>query len=163
VEPAAGTLSAVDPSPLFASQAEHDPTSRMGIEEIAGGVAVSFTLGGDGRRSQFAALAVPLGDDVPGFDALAFTGRAPTPMRLSVQLRYPNGQRWGRSVYLDDTPSGIVLPAGELLPLDGQDGAAPDPDTATSLLFVVDLVNAPPGAAGRFEITGLGLARRGVR
>jgi hypothetical protein len=42
--------------------------------------------------------------------------------------------------------------------LDG--GAMPDPSTARSLLFVVDLTNAIPGSRGSFTLSGIRLGSR---
>ena len=74
-------------------------------------------------------------------------------MRVSVQLRF-NGDaraRWRRSVYLDPTERTIVLDV-ETFRAAGGSGPMPPPADASSLLFVVDLVNAIPGAKGRFTI-----------
>jgi hypothetical protein len=72
-------------------------------------------------------------------------------MRLSVQVRVPNaedGQRWGRSVYLDETPREIAVFFNELRPLGRTDTDRPDVGRVDSLLFVVDTTHARPGAEG---------------
>jgi hypothetical protein len=81
-------------------------------------------------------------------------------MRVSVQVRF-NGDasaRWGRSVYLDATERPIVL---DLKTFRGTTGSAMTPplSQATSILFVVDLVNAVPGAEGSFTIKGVSFLR----
>ena len=80
-------------------------------------------------------------------------------MRVSVQLRFESagGARWRQSVYLSSESRQIVVPLDRLLPAD-QPTARPAPELATSLLFVVDLTNAAPGARGSFEISDLRLA-----
>ena len=79
-------------------------------------------------------------------------------MRVSVQLRFESagGARWGHSVYLSPESRQIVVPFDRLLPADRPTGADLPPTVATSLLFVVDLTNAAPGAQGgsRFPTSG---------
>ena len=90
---------------------------------------------------------------------LTFTGQAARPARVSVQLRYPSGggERWG-AVGLPRRRSRetIVVPLDGMVPADRQTGPAPDPSSATSLLFVVDLTNALPGTANTIRIGSLG-------
>jgi hypothetical protein len=82
-------------------------------------------------------------------------------MRVSVQLRFEQGggERWGRSVYLESGSRTVAVRADELVPLDRQRGAMPDPATARSLLFVVDLTNARPGDAGAVRFSRLTFER----
>ncbi len=122
-------------------------------------VLVRWGLGGALRESPYAALAVPAGAAVAAYDRLTFTGRAAQPMRLSVQLRSTGGDRWRRSIYLDDQPRPITVffdelrPAGEGLPARVPLGAIQD------LLFVVDTVNTKMGVAGQFWIDDLQYGR----
>lgn len=109
-------------------------------------------IGGTLSESPYAAFAMPAGTLITGYDRLLFTARADKPMRLSVQFRTGNGERWRRSVYLDETARQVavffddVRPAGTTaehrLPL-GQ---------VRDVLFVVDTVNTRPGSAGQFWI-----------
>ena len=80
-------------------------------------------------------------------------------MRLSVQVRFDRGggSRWVRSVYLSPEARQFVVPVDRLLPAEQPSPAQPF-NSASSLLFVVDLTNATPGGAGQFEISNLGLA-----
>ena len=83
-------------------------------------------------------------------------------MRISVQLRYPVGggeQRWARSAYLDSTSRHIDVPLDAMVPVDRQTGPPPPIAQARSLMFVVDLVNASPGASGTFRIANVAIAR----
>jgi hypothetical protein len=50
-----------------------------------------------------------------------------------------------------------VVPVAQLVPADGV-VEKPRPETASTLLFVVDLTNAKPGSEGRFEVSNLSLA-----
>lgn len=131
---------------------EKDPSSSARVSTSTGATTVHYVLA-DGRRSQFVALAADLVPS-PTYRALAFAGTAVKPMRVSVQLRFPDGSRWIKSVYMDPEPREFVIPVSELT------GAtpgvsAPDPSTATSVLFVVDLVNARPEDSGSFSVLSL--------
>jgi hypothetical protein len=61
-------------------------------------------------------------------------------------------------VYLDSTPRDISVPLEEMRPADHQTGPAPSATAALSLLFVVDLTNALPGAANTIRISRVGFA-----
>jgi hypothetical protein len=121
---------------------------------------VAYRLRPGERASQYVALAVPLDTGVPEFTAVSFVGTASTPMRLSVQVRYTTGGgvRWGRSVYLDSQAKTIAIPLDHLVPIDTT-SPRPPVSAVMSLLFVVDLVNARPGAEGQFEISKVALGR----
>ena len=83
-------------------------------------------------------------------------------MRVSVQLRYPGsgGGRWRRSVFVDEgSATDIDVPVAGLRPADNQSSGVPEDSGAVTLLFVIDLTNARPGDAGRFEISGLRFLR----
>lgn len=153
-------LTPLAPAPALSWAAEHDPSSSISVEAAGSGAAARFTLGGGGRHSQFVALAAPIPPGTPSFDGLRLDAVSDAPMRLSIQLRYAGGRRWGRSVFIGRQRAETVVATDALLPLDGQTGRAPDPSTAQSLLLVVDLVNALPGTTGRFEIPGVAWMNR---
>ena len=67
------------------------------------------------------------------------------------------GARWVHSVYLSPDSRQVVVPVDRLLPAD-RPSPPPPFESASSLLFVVDLTNASPGGQGRFEISDLRLA-----
>jgi hypothetical protein len=142
---------------------ERDPASTATVTTEAGVRWVEFALRSGDRASQYAALAVPLPKGLPRFDRIVFRGRSSSPMRVSVQLRVEQagGARWIRSVYLTPEPRQIVVPIDQLLPADAQAAQIPQPPpfpAASSVLFVIDLTNAAPGARGRFGISDLQLA-----
>ena len=124
-------------------------------------VAIDFRLRAGDKGSQFAALVGDLRGARQGVTHLAFDGVASRPLRVSVQLRYPSGggERWARSVYLDDASRHVVVSLNEMLPVDRQTGPLPPLGKAGSLLFVVDLVNASPGTSGTFRISNVALGR----
>jgi len=144
--------------PAGPGQVEKDPLSTASATTAQDQHALAFHLRAGERVSQYAALSLPLGQG-PRFDRIAFTGRSATPMRVSVQLRFEGagGARWGHSVYLSPEPREVVVSVDGLLPAD-QPMPMPPTESATSLLFVVDLTNALPGSQGRFEISNLRLA-----
>jgi len=115
----------------------------------------SWRLAGGARASQYAAMVTHLdGSKLRAFNQLAFHASASRPMRLSVQLRLPDGRRWQRSVYLDETPRGIVVPMSEMTSV-GPGGRRMHLSRADSLLFVVDTVNTSPGTAGETWLDSL--------
>jgi hypothetical protein len=72
-------------------------------------------------------------------------------MRLSVQVRAPNGgagERWVRSVYLDETAQDVTVFLDEMRPAGATSTYQPDLKKADMILFVVDTVNSRPGTSG---------------
>jgi hypothetical protein len=139
---------------------EKDRWSSGSVVASVEEVAFYYRLRGPGRGSQFVAAAADLQGRAIAGSAITFTGQAVRPARVSIQLRYRRGGglRWGRSAYLDATPREVVIPVRELLPADRQTGPAPPLDGAMSLLFVIDLTNAPPGAANTIRLSRVGFA-----
>jgi len=109
--------------------------------------------------SQFVALVCDL-RGASAFSAIAFTARASRPSRISVQLRFARdvGFRWRRSFYADGTGRDVRVPVDRMRPADGP-GTMPVASRATSLLFVIDLTNAVPGAEGSFTLENIRLVR----
>jgi hypothetical protein len=144
--------------PTGPGHVEKDPLSTASVTTGQDQHALEFQLRAGERVSQYAALAMPLPQGLPQYDRITFTGRSSAPMRVSVQLRFESagGARWRHSVYLSPEPREVVMSVDRLLPAD-QPIALPPPETATSLLFVVDLTNASPGTRGLFEISNLRL------
>ena len=109
-----------------------------------------WAIGGTKEESPYVALAMPAGESIATYDRLMFTSRADRPMRLSVQFRLANGERWRRSIYLDETPRQVSVFFDDVRPV----GVAPPRrlplNSVRDVLFVVDTVNASPGTAGQF-------------
>lgn len=132
---------------------EQDPSSSGLVSAAADSVTVHYVLG-TGAASPFVAAAADLtGGQALG--TLAFHGNAAKPMRISVQLRFGDGARWVKSVYLEPGERSVAVDVSGLRAAGAAQGPMPPPSTATSILFVVDLVNAQPGASGSFTIRGL--------
>ena len=140
---------------------EHDPQSQAKVSTEQGGARLDYRLGGGERASQFAALVTDLPPDTPRFTEILFGGDASAPMRVSVQLRFGTDEaRWGRSVYLDGIPRWNQISAATFRQPGQPPSQLAETAGATALLFVVDLTNAAPGAAGWFRIrwSALGVA-----
>jgi hypothetical protein len=139
---------------------EKDPSSSGSVSIRPGdAVAVSYVLGGGERASQFVALAGDLAGRVPAWQ-IVFSGEAGQPMRLSVQLRFPEtDRRWVKSVYLDGIRRTVAIRVGEMLAAERDGAPLPDAATARSILFVVDLTNAIPGSRGSFTLRDVRLVR----
>lgn len=138
---------------------ETSPRSRAALDvaPAEGGTQLSMRwgLGGTPSESPYAALAMPAGPAVSGYDRLLFTARADRPMRLSVQLRVPSagdGERWQRSVYLDSSPRRIAIFFDEMTPRGATTQRRPVLANVRDVLFVVDTVNTRPGTSGQVWI-----------
>ena len=115
---------------------------------------LQYTLRAGERGNQYVAVAAPLSGKL--FRALRLQLRADRPMRISLQLRRPDGRRWRDSIYVDDSARDLVVPLARLASVDGRSGAAVATEM-NSLLLVVDLVNAVPGASGKLTIERVAL------
>ena len=152
-------------SAAFTSRYDDGPADEWHVEKSAnsegainvvrtiGGTQLSlrFGLGGMDGESPFVGFVMPAGSIV-GADRLAFSATASRPMRMSVQLRTPDGaaaKRWQRSIYLDETKRSLVVPFGEMTPLGAASDAHPIVERVSDVLFVVDTVNAGPGSNGQ--------------
>jgi hypothetical protein len=132
---------------------EKDRGSTGSVVASPAEVAFYYRLRGPGRTSQFVAAVANLPGKWPAADGILLRATAARPARVSVQLRYASGVRWGRSVYLDSTPRDVLVPLREMRPADHQVGAPPPLPQAASLLVVVDLTNTSPGAANTIRLT----------
>jgi hypothetical protein len=137
--------------------------------EKGGGTTASFTRAEGGgtltyrigtNPSPYAALAADLPAAHDAFSALAFRAHAAKPIRLSAQLRFgaDGAIRWRKSVYVDAAGGSFVLPMSAFRAAD-RPGDMPPTDRATSVLFVVDTINAAPGEEGGFTVQGVEVRR----
>lgn len=158
VRPAADANVAVQYSngPATGWTIEKSPSSLGAVDVVPAvpGTQLSFryALGGTQSGSPFAALVMPAGAALAGSHRVMFMGRSDRPMRLSVQLRVPNGpagERWHRSIYLDTTPRQFTIDVDDLRPRGATTQPRPDLSAVQSVLFVVDTVNAEIGASGQ--------------
>jgi len=82
-------------------------------------------------------------------------------MRMWVQVRSSTtgrGERWGQSVYLDETFRTVEVFFDRFQPLGATSSATPPLDAVDALLLVVDTLNSRPGDASRVHITEMWLA-----
>jgi hypothetical protein len=121
-----------------------------------------FRLSDGDRRQQFAAMGTTLDARLQTRDRLQLRVTSDRPRRLWAQLRAPggrDGERWGKTFYVDETLRPIELRFADFQPLGVVSSARPDFDRVDSLLLVIDTLNSRPGAAGVIEIADLALAR----
>lgn len=157
--PAAATVvGVVAPEVLAAARVEHSvsATGAVAVTTVAGGREVLFryALAGRPSESPFVAVAMTFPDGTTMTSSLRFRARADRPMRVSVQLRQPdgrNGIRWRRSIYLDGTEREVVIPLQSIRPVEGVELAERLAEV-DDLLFVVDTLNTSLGTAGRVWI-----------
>ena len=150
-----GGVSANSDTPLeplspIAWRIEHDPSSSGTVAGAAAQPEFTFVLGSAVSHGQYAALVAPLQME-RGANRIAFVGRASRPVRISIQVRLPggrDGERWRRSVYLDQSPRSVELRLEDFEPADAPTSRRPVAVPLQSLLFVVDTVNAAPGSRG---------------
>jgi hypothetical protein len=119
---------------------------------------LTWQLGGGALSGQYAAVAVPVPRGLlDRADRISCTVHSDAPMRISVQLRSPEGagRRWQRSVYVSPSPSAISVPLRELTPVDAAAGTAIDVAAVDTILLVIDTVNTAPGAAGELTVSEL--------
>jgi hypothetical protein len=120
-----------------------------------------YAVGGRPSESPYAAIAFPAAH-VAQFDRVTFTARADRPMRLAVQLRVPggeSGQRWRRSVYVDETAHPMTVHFDDLTKVSTGVRGAPPLNEVDSLLFVVDTVNTTLGGSGTVWLDDITFAR----
>ena len=138
---------------------EHDAGSHAELERDGPDVGIRYALAGRPATAPFAALGATTTID-PRAAGLAFYGRADRPMRISVQVRAlagGDGQRWQRSVYLDQFPRDVTVLFDDMQPVGPGAAGRPPLDRVHTVLFVVDTVNTRPGSAGRFELANIRL------
>jgi hypothetical protein len=116
-----------------------------------------YALGGTRSESPYVALRRTTGA-ATGYAGLTFVARASSPARVSIQLRAAAGQRWARSVYLDESSRDVAVFFDEMTPLGQARGAVPL-DSVQDLLVVVDTVNTAPGSSGRIWIDEVAYAK----
>ena len=145
---------------------ETSAAARGALDEVpaVGGTQLSlrYALGGTAASSPFAAFVMPAGPALSEYDRLMFRAWANRPMRLSVQLREPEGEageRWHRSVYLDSTPRDVTVYFDDMVPRGVTSRPRPILADVRSVLFVVDTVNTPLGGNGTIWMDDVKYAR----
>ena len=145
--------------------AESSPGSASALRPgvIVNGIAAiewTYTLAGGSPSSQYAALRFPV-DGLSGHDRVQLRGRAPQPTRVWVQVRASalgGGERWGKSIYLDDAFRGVEVLFRDLRPVGYTSRPSPPLEQIDVILLVVDTVNTRPGSSGAVQLADLWLA-----
>lgn len=140
---------------------ERDALSEGEFELDGARMRFAYALGGGAPRGQYAALVYTPGRD-EGLETVSFVAAAAEPMRLSIQVRLPEGrgrsaQRWRRSVFIDRTPARYTLRLQDFEPADRPTQRRPIVTPIQSLLFVADTVNSHPGSSGIVWLSELSL------
>lgn len=136
------------------------PRSKGALDVVpaVGGTQLSmrWALGGARSESPYAALIMPAGPALSGYDRIMFTGRATAPMRVSVQIRVPeggpDGERWHQSVYLDAQAREVTIFFDDMTPRGPTSRRRPVLSNVRDVMFVVETVNTKPGASGQIWI-----------
>ena len=134
----------------FPWRIEKDPSSSGMLRTSSHDVSLEYKLGDGARNSQFVALATDL--ERQPFKGIDLSLGGDRPARISVQVRSANGQRWGRSYYVD--PAGVTIHVAltDLRPIAGTPAGSISEAALTSLLLVVDLTNAAPGRSAVLKV-----------
>ena len=146
---------------------EHSATAQavLDIVKSIGGTQLElrYALAGAASASPYAALVAAVGAAFQQHTRVTFTARADKPMRVSVQLRVPagveHGERWQRSVYVDETPREITVFFDETTPVGATATRRPALAQVQSLMFVVDTVNTAAGTAVRLMVDAVRLEK----
>lgn len=151
------------PAPQAGWRIEQHAASRSRLEPTmltptSTAWTLTWQLGGGPPAGQYAAIAVPVPRGLlDGADRISCTVHSKFQMRVSVQLRSPEGagRRWQRSVYVSPAPGAISVPVREMTPVDAAAGTTVDVAAADTLLLVIDTVNTAPGTAGELTVSEL--------
>ncbi|RPJ76674.1 MAG: hypothetical protein EHM24_01750 [Acidobacteria bacterium] len=157
-EPVVETVQALSPARW---KSERDPRSGGEVHATPGGVMLKFRLARGAPAGQYSAIAAPVSIP-PGADAIAFDVMAERPMRVSVQVRVPEGdegERWQRSVYAEPSSRLVVVPIAQMTPAGTTRTPTPRAGAVTSLLFVVDTINTAPGTSGAIAFADVRLVK----
>jgi hypothetical protein len=149
------------PVPLESWVIEKQPASQASVTMADGALHWRYQLAGGQPAGQYVALATSASGDA-AVAQIVFTASAAQPMRLSVQIRLPggaNGQRWRRSVYVDQTARTYRIPLSDLEPVDRRSPLRPVTARVQSVLLVIDTVNARPGTSGEVTLKETGYIR----
>ncbi|HEX5069839.1 MAG TPA: hypothetical protein VFV78_06445, partial [Vicinamibacterales bacterium] len=128
---------------------ERDRSSTATVAHDGPQVRLKYQLGPGNPVGQYVALACGASGDTP-VEAIEFSAVSAQPVRVSVQIRLPggvNGQRWRRSVYVDQTERSIRVPLATLEPVEPRT-LKPTIARVQSFLLVIDTLNARPGTSG---------------
>jgi hypothetical protein len=139
---------------------EKDTTSSATIQASDDTLVLSYKLGGGAPAGQYVALAAAAGTEP--IERIEFVASSPAPMRVSVQVRVAggsDGQRWGRSIYVDESSQVISVRLADLQPIDRRTALRPVVARVQSVLIVIDTVNTRTGSAGEIRLRNVRFVR----
>jgi hypothetical protein len=145
-----------------ASDGSTSALQSTSLEDGTPALEWSFTLAPGAKAEQYAAMRFPVDAALRANDRLQLRVRSDRPRRMWAQLRAPGareGERWGRTFYVDPALNGVDLRFDQFRPLGPTSSERPALDRVDSLLLVIDTLNNQPGSAGRIWITDLWLAK----
>jgi hypothetical protein len=138
------------------------------VDGLQGGqeALLRFALSGRLSDEPYVAYVASVEDAFVARDRMSFSVRADRSMRVDVQVRTatpqpgggdaaPLGERWHRSVYVDEDLQNVTVRLEDLLPKGPTDAEVPVSAAIDSLLFVVDTVNTAVGTGGRIWVSNL--------
>jgi hypothetical protein len=140
---------------------EHDAQSLSAVDvaTLSTGSELRFRFGlADGPAvGQYASLVLTLPAGAEAFDGIRFKIRAEKPMRLSVQARVLNADRWQRSIYVTPSSEEQTVRFDDVRPVGGHDRTPVKPADLRSVMFVVDTLNTRTGTSGRVWVKDVAL------
>lgn len=146
----------------WVAEASAASSSVLRLPDAAAGltaVAWNYTLAPGHPAGQYAAVTFPV-EGLPTGGRVQLRARADRPMRVWLQVRASSsgrGDRWGHSIYVDETLRTYDVPFDEMRPL-GVTAARELPlARVDALLIVADTVNTRPGDSGQVELAALWL------
>jgi hypothetical protein len=150
LEPSAPAIGPSTAIPPFPWRIEKDHDSRAILRTSDSAVELEYALAAGDRKSQFVAMAT----DVKGqiFNAVDLGVRSDRPTRVAVDVRDPDGRRWGKSFYVDPGGTAVHAVLAGMRPIGEVTGPMPRSDVLTSIILVIDLTNAAPGHSGRLTV-----------
>jgi hypothetical protein len=142
---------------------EQSPASTAAIDVATAAdesqLRLQYGLSGGEAAGQFVGFIYDMPAGTTAYDRVSFTARAEHAMRVSVQLRAENGDRWQRSVYLDVFDAERTVYVDDVTPVGQTSSRRPPLAAVRSILFVVDTTNTKPGSTGRIWIKNAALQK----
>ncbi|HEX7138525.1 MAG TPA: hypothetical protein VF219_11785 [Vicinamibacterales bacterium] len=143
---------------------EHDAQSLAAVDVAStperSELRFRFGLADGPAVGQYASLVLTVPDGVEPFEAIRFRVRAEKPMRISVQARISNADRWQRSVYAEPLAQERTVRFDDLRPVGSRDARTIPTRDLRSIMFVVDTTNTRTGTSGRIWLSDVALVRR---
>ncbi len=144
---------------------EHDAQSVAAVDVAPAGerseLRFRFGLADGPVDDQYASLVLTVPGGADPFEAIRFRVRAEKAMRISVQTRILNADRWQRSIYIDTSTRELTLRLDDFRPVGSRDARTIPTSELRSVMFVVDTANTRTGTSGRIWLSDVAFVRRG--